>query len=105
MRRVMADPNPSAKMERKTQRRPAEIKPRIIERRGKKGGKPNMAGPCRSALRRLGAFWGVGDFGGGSGPTSAPISLPAPLLLGWECCGVWGCAAPGAVGFSVGFLQ
>lgn len=33
----MADPNPSAKMERKTQRRPAEIKPRIIERRGKKG--------------------------------------------------------------------
>lgn len=39
----MADPNPSAKMERKTQRRPAEIKPRIIERRGKKGGKPNMA--------------------------------------------------------------
>ena len=50
MRRVMADPNPSAKMERKTQRRPAEIKPRIIERRGKKGGKPNMAGPPRSAL-------------------------------------------------------
>lgn len=38
----MADPNPSAKMERKTQRRPAEIKPRIIERRGKKGGKPML---------------------------------------------------------------
>lgn len=94
VRRVMADPNPSAKMERKTQRRPAEIKPRIIERRGKKGGKPNMAGPCRSALLRLGAFWGVGVFGGGVWPHICPHLPPCPVAVGVGV--LWGVGLRGA---------
>lgn len=63
MRRVMADPNPSAKMERKTQRRPAEIKPRIIERRGKKGGLAPHLPPSPSLPR---CCWGGSAVGCGA---------------------------------------
>lgn len=73
MRRVMADPNPSAKMERKTQRRPAEIKPRIIERRAGGGGGAarlprsfSFLPPSASrAAQRGGRAAGAGGGGGG----------------------------------------
>lgn len=103
VRRVKAVPNPNTEMEQKTQRRPAEIKPRISIRKGKKGGKPTLPGPAAPPCFIWGFFWGGGGLWGGLASCLPPISLCAPL--GWECCGVWGCAAPGAVGFSVGFLQ